>query len=80
MDCKFASAASDMWGVGVITYLLGNKNRKKLPDVVFVFGSLIIITKQKYKIQDHAFCCCYLIWTNPSNATERRKAKIGARR
>jgi hypothetical protein len=25
MDCKNASPASDMWGVGVITYLLGKK-------------------------------------------------------
>ncbi len=47
MDCKFASAASDMWGVGVITYLLGNKNSKKLSNVVFAFESLIITMEQE---------------------------------
>ncbi len=60
MDCKFASAASDMWGVGVITYLLGNKNSKKLPNVVFAFGSLIIIEQELVK-RTTQFCCCYLI-------------------
>ena len=28
MDCKNASPASDMWGVGVITYLLGKDDPK----------------------------------------------------
>jgi hypothetical protein len=61
MDCKFASAASDMWGVGVITYLLGNKNRKKLPNVVFALGYLIITMEQEYRKKGP---CVFLLLSN----------------
>jgi|688.fasta_scaffold1236990_1 hypothetical protein len=61
MDCKFASAASDMWGVGVITYLLGNKNSKKIPNVVFALDFLIITMEQEYKKRGS---CVFLLLSN----------------